>query len=152
MHSMKISGAFASCLLAFLVLGVLGSLPAVHGAGAAPLPTVPSEPEIPQSVFTTAGAKMKDPFFPNSTRIKASTTTVAPTLSASTFELKAITGPPGARLAIINNRTVADGEDAEVTTIAGKLKIHCVEIRDSSVLIRTQLSPDPIELRFRKGM
>ena len=55
-------------------------------------------------------------------------------------------------MAIINNRTVANGEDAEVTTPLGKLKIHCVEIRDSSVTISSPLSPDPIELRFRKGM
>ena len=151
MHTMKISGAFALCLLASLVLGLFGSLPDVRGAGAAPLPTVPPEPEIPQSVFTVAGGKVKDPFFPNSTRIKT-VITAAPQISSSTFELKAITGPPGARLAIINNRTVANGEDAEVTTVLGKLRIHCLEIRESSVLIRSSLSPDPIELRFRKGM
>ena len=151
MHSMKISGAFALCLLAPLVLGLFGSMPDVRGAGAAPLPTVPPEPEIPQSVFTVAGGKVKDPFFPNSTRIKT-VVTAAPQISSSTFELKAITGPPGARLAIINNRTVANGEDAEVTTPLGRLRIHCVEIRDSSVTIRSSLSPDPIELRFRKGM
>jgi len=151
MHTMKISGAFAICLLASLVLGLFGSLPDVRGAGAAPLPAVPPEPEIPQSVFTVAGGKVKDPFFPNSTRIKT-VVTAAPQVSSSTFELKAITGAPGARLAIINNRTVANGEDAEVTTPLGKLWIRCLEIRDSSVLIRSSLSPDPIELRFRKGM
>lgn len=152
MHSMKISGAFATCLVASLVLGLFGSLADVRAAGGAPLPTVPPEPEIPQSVFTVAGGKVKDPFFPNSTRVKAVTTTAVPLVSSSTFELKAITGPPGARLAIINNRTVANGEDAEVTTPLGKLKIHCVEIRDSSVTISSPLSPEPIELRFRKGM
>ena len=151
MHTMKIPGAFASCMLAFLVLGLFGSLPEVRGAGAAPLPTVPPEPDIPQSVFTVAGPKVRDPFFPNSTRIKT-VITAAPQISSSMFELKAITGPPGARLAIINNRTVANGEDAEVTTPLGKLRIHCLEIRESSVLIRSSLSPDPIELRFRKGM
>ncbi len=151
MHTMKISGAFALCLLASLVLGLFGSLLDVRRAGAAPLPTVPPEPEIPQSVFTLAGGKVKDPFFPNSTRIKT-VITAAPQISSSTFELKAITGPPGARLAIINNRTVANGEDAEVTTSGGKFKIHCLEIRDSSVVIRTALSPEAIELRFRKGM
>jgi len=151
MHTMKIPGAFASCMLAFLVLGLFGSLPEVRGAGTAPLPTVPPEPDIPQSVFTVAGPKVRDPFFPNSTRIKT-VITAAPQISSSMFELKAITGPPGARLAIINNRTVANGEDAEVTTSGGKFKIHCLEIRDSSVVIRTALSPEAIELRFRRGM
>jgi len=149
---MKIPGAFASCVLALLVAGVSGSLPPARGAGAAPLPTVPPEPDIPQSVFTVSGDKVKDPFFPNSTRVKTVTTMAAPLVSSSTFELKAITGPPGARLAIINNRTVANGEDAEVTTPLGRLKIHCVEIKDSSVTIRSPLSTEPIELRFRKGM
>ncbi len=152
MNTMKISRAFTSCLVASLVMAVAASLPDARAAGAAPLPTVPPEPEIPQSAFTGAGGKVKDPFFPNSIRIKAVTSTAPSLVSSSTFELKAITGPPGARLAIINNRTVANGEDAEVTTPLGKLKIHCVEIRDSSVTISSQLSPDPIELRFRKGM
>jgi hypothetical protein len=151
MNPMKIPGAFASCVLALLVAGMSGSLPSARAAGAAPLPTVPPEPEIPKSVFTVSGEKLKDPFFPNSTRVKV-VPTAAPLVSSSTFELKAITGPPGARLAIINNRTVANGEDAEVTTPLGRLKIHCLEIRESSVTIRSPLSPEPIELRFRKGM
>jgi hypothetical protein len=151
---MKTIRFFTACFLASLVLGGIASLPAAHGADgkAAPLPAVPPEPEIPQSTFTVSGGKVKDPFFPNSTRIKIVTTTATPLVSSSTFELKALTGPSEARLAIINNRTVAAGEDAEVTTSLGKIKIHCVEIRESSVIIRTALSPDPIELRFRKGM
>ena len=152
MNTMKISRAFTSCLVASLVMAAAAYLPDARAAGAAPLPTVPPEPEIPQSAFTVAGGKVKDPFFPNSTRIKAVSSNATPLVSSSTFELKALTGPSEARLAIINNRTVAAGEDAEVTTPSGKLKIHCVEIRESSVIIRSPLSPDPIELRFRKGM
>jgi hypothetical protein len=129
------------------------------GMGAAPVKTdspaatgtnaAPQELLIPLSVFDLTNSPVKDPFFPLSTRAAfVAAATNAPAISAASFQLKGLSGTANQRLALINNRTLASGEFAEVTTSAGRIKIQCLEIRESSVLIRTESQTDPIELRF----
>jgi hypothetical protein len=106
---------------------------------------------IPQAVFDITSSPVKDPFFPRSTRLAvhtAAATNSAPTINSSAFSLKGLSGPPDQRLALINNRTVASGEDAEITTSSGKVKIHCVQVKENSVVIRVENEPEPIELWF----
>ncbi|EEF62425.1 hypothetical protein Cflav_PD5060 [Pedosphaera parvula Ellin514] len=55
------------------------------------------------------------------------------------------------RLALISNRTVEVGESAEVTTANGsKAKVHCIDIKESSVFIKVESQPEPIELHLHK--
>ena len=112
----------------------------------------PVEVPIPAAVFDLSAKPTKDPFFPLSLRQPVQIATNAtPTFSASVFNLKGLSGSSGHRLALINNRTVAAGEDAEITTSAGKVKIQCVEIKESSVIIRAESQTDPLEVFLRKS-
>jgi hypothetical protein len=153
---MKSSQILPVCLRASLVLGCLVLATAAHAEngkpGKAPVasPLVPPEVTIPVSVFNLTNGVVKDPFFPLSTRQPFKTTNAAPAISASSFVLKALGGTPDRRLALINNRTVAAGERTEVTTALGKIKIHCLEIKDTSVVIRTDAQSESIEVFLPK--
>lgn len=155
MNSVRLSTLGVLALLAFELVatsarGSDSKTPVTaKSATAGSVAIVPPEPEIPQSVFVVTNRALKDPFFPNSTRVKVVTTNAAPTISASLFVLNGLSGPTDARLAMINGRTVAAGEDAVVNTSLGKMTIHCVEIKESSALIRIPGQAEPIELRFR---
>jgi hypothetical protein len=100
----------------------------------------PAQPEIPQSVFIipTTPQEGKDPFYPRSMRLFTSVTVTAtnqPTVIAVELQLKALSGPPDHRLAIINNHTFDAGEEGEVATNAGRVRIICLEIKDDSVVV-----------------
>jgi hypothetical protein len=158
----------ASALWVFLALAPLtcaastnlGPAPAGTNAaagsktnGVAGTNAAPTELTVPVSTFELTIKPTKDPFFPLSTRSPVPLivlTNVAPALSAASFNLKGMSGSSDRRLALINNRTVAVGETAEVTTTSGKVKIHCVEIKQQSVVLRVDSQPDPIEVFFRK--
>jgi hypothetical protein len=114
--------------------------------------TITGEIAVPISVFELS-EKSHDPFFPASVRraVMDVTTNAAPLFKASTFTLKALSGPAGHRLALINNRTVAQGEKTEITTPTGKFTVYCEEIKENSVIVRTLAQPDPVEIFFRKG-
>ncbi|MEY2427727.1 MAG: hypothetical protein QOJ40_612 [Verrucomicrobiota bacterium] len=100
----------------------------------------------------TAPREGKDPFFPRSTRpyttrvISSNTTPVA---IIADFRLDGISGPPDHRLAIINYKTFETGEEAEVNTNAGKMRIHCLEIGADTVII--QVGAERRVLRLRGG-
>jgi hypothetical protein len=105
---------------------------------------------VPKSVFVPSG---KDPFFPNSTRPTAGSQKpdVSPTpapVDASMLRLRGITGPADHRIALINNRTFAPGEQGEVSAREGKLLIRCVEIRERSVLVTVEGQPEVHELKL----
>jgi hypothetical protein len=108
---------------------------------------------IPLSVFDITNTPTKDPFFPLSTRqpVPQVATNVTLTFNASSFLLKGLSGSPGHPLALVNNRTLAPGEDAEITAAnGGKVKIHCVAIRTASVVLSIPTQSDPIEVFLRK--
>ncbi len=148
----------ATALLCFaLVPGARGantnSIPGAKATNSVAAATnlAPAELPVPRSVFDLAAKPTKDPFFPLSLRQPVPTATNALAFSASSFVLKGLSGSVGNRLALINNRTLAPGENAEITTPAGKIKIHCVEIRESSVIIRAASQSEPIEIFLRKA-
>ena len=100
----------------------------------------PVEPEIPKSVFSipTTPAEGKDPFYPSSMRLFASlvvTPTNQPTRVTVELQLKALSGTPDHRLAIINNHTFEVGEEEVVTTTTAAVRIRCLEINQDSVVV-----------------
>lgn len=71
------------------------------------------------------------------TNAKPAYYTYAPTSAPpSTLGLKNISGSPSRRLAIINERTFAIGEQARLTLAGSNVVIRCLEIRSNSVLVR----------------
>jgi hypothetical protein len=117
--------------------------------------TAAAEPEIPKSVFIipTTPQEGKDPFYPHSMRLFTNlrvTTTNPPAVIAVELHLKALSGPPDHRLAIINNLTFAAGEQGEVATNAGRVRIVCLEIKDDSVVVL--VGGERRILRLRSGI
>jgi hypothetical protein len=100
----------------------------------------PAGAVVPQSVFVSEGDIGRNPFFPNSRRLRnrqPDNSTKAPVTQdySQLLVLKGITGPPENRIALINNLTFAKGEEAEVRAGGGKVRVRVLEIRDKSVLI-----------------
>jgi hypothetical protein len=120
---------------------------------AAPEPEAP----IPQSVFTipsTSGVA-RDPFFPS--RIiqaevaKTTTTNAAPRVaSLGCLVLKGLSGTAANPLAMVNGRTMARGEDAEIVTECGRLLVHCVDITANSAIV--EVGGERRELRLRSDL
>ena len=113
-----------------------------------------TEPTNAPSIFVIPSKPQqgRDPFFPQSTRLfeEVMTSTNQPGVAATDLQLKALSGLPGHRLAMINNITFEAGEEAEVSTSNGRARVRCLAIRDDSVLI--QVNGEQRVLRFRSGM
>jgi hypothetical protein len=99
-----------------------------------------------KSVFENKG---RDPFFPNSSRqaLQANAENGGDQ-PAVVLVLKGISGSTSRRLAIINDRTFAVGDEDEVLTAAGRIRIRCVEIRDDAAEVVIDGSPEKIDLRL----
>ncbi len=129
-------------------LAWLGMLPRLGAAQPAALPQV--EVAIPtKSIFTDDPRFGKDPFFPNSKRRGAGelVNPNAPLADVRDLVLKGISGGKDRRLALINNRTVENGEEAEFKFGNRTVKVHCVEIREKSVVIRVDGQSKELFLR-----
>ena len=135
-----------------LVLGAtfvwMGMLPPLGAAQPAALPQVDVAIST-KSNFTDDPKFGKDPFFPRSMRrgIPDPVTTNAPLADVRDLVLKGISGGKDRRLALINNRTVENGEELEFKFGNRTLKVHCVEIREKSVVIRVDGQSKEIFLR-----
>jgi hypothetical protein len=123
---------------AWLLAGVVMAQPAT----AAP-PAQPAVPEVvSRSTFIIPASPQegRDPFFPNSSRPYE---TVAAAVAqpragdVSSLVLKGVSGPPDRRLAIINNHTLAVGDEETINTPQGPIHIRCVEIKSSSAVIES---------------
>ena len=105
-----------------------------------------------KSTFANDVAYGKDPFFPRSTRreAKAPAPVELPPveLAIDGLELRGMSGNGPARLAIINNRTFAVGEELTVKIRDQKIPVKCVEIRENSVVVN--VGGLTRELHFRK--
>src|SRR5690242_20274266 len=88
-------------------------------------PTAAVSNTIPLSVFDDARTAGKDPFFPNSRRrsIEATAAVTGATTDVSSLALQGISGTVQRPLAVINNRTFTTGEENEVTTASGRMRI-----------------------------
>jgi hypothetical protein len=151
-------------LLASFCLGLALAAPAAQtvvaartrppGKSPAPANAAPVEPEIPKSVFLVPASAQdgKDPFFPQSTPFKP-----APERMAATnvhvvvdLELKGISGTPDRRLAIINGRTFAEGEEGDVPSGGRAARIRVLEIKADSVIVRA--NNEQLLLRLRRTL
>lgn len=151
--------SFLDSIRPWCVLAVVGLLLLVQlaSAGAAPqsaqtLPPVEAPVEaIHKSTFLNDTTYGKDPFFPRSVRreAKAPVAEAKPIeIAVEGLELKGLSGNSPNRLAIINNRTFAVGEEQSVKLHDRQIPVRCVEIRDSSVII--SVGGLTRELHFRK--
>ena len=144
-----------------LLAGVT-ALTLTHPAPAAPAPkkaaateTLTTSNAVPKSIFVipTDAKQGRDPFFPDSQRFVSAgpTTNAAPvsTVSPSAFVLQGISGTADRRLAIINGRTLAEGEETEVTVNGTRLRFRCLEIKADAVVI--EIGTERRELRLRPG-
>jgi hypothetical protein len=117
-------------------------------------------PALIKSEFVADGKVGRDPFFPNSTRGREVIPQVIPTnatpqpslVGLNELALKGISGPIGQRLALINSSTVGIGELAEIRCGRKLIKIRCLEIRDSSVLIALVSTGETRELKLRDSI
>jgi hypothetical protein len=153
---------FTVILLPMALLGLAGGLHAASTQTNSPPKTpattqtnsAPNNAPITLSVFTMPNSPSdgRDPFYPDSTRIYKSTVakTNQPSVASTSFLiLKILSGPPGHRLATINTTTFGTGEEADVATAMGRVRVRCLEIRDESVLI--DISGERRELHFGRG-
>jgi hypothetical protein len=90
----------------------------------------------------------RDPFFPASTRPYQRAQTVAHPHVAdiTSLVLKGISGPPDHRLAIINSHTFAVGDEQDLVTSQGRLRVHCVEIKSDTVVV--EFAGESHELKY----
>jgi hypothetical protein len=88
------------------------------------------------STFTlpASPAQGRDPFFPNSKHPYEKA--IAPGVGdVSSLEIRGFVEGGGRRMAIINNHTFAAGDEGDVLTSKGRLRIHCIEIKGNLVVI-----------------
>ena len=64
----------------------------------------------------------------------------------SDLTLKAITGTKGRRFALLNNQTFAAGDTAKVKLENREVKVHCVEVREKSVVVAVEGQPGQREI------
>jgi hypothetical protein len=111
---------------------------------------------VPQSVFLMPKARPEgvDPFFPRSNRPYYGTplplvaTNPEPVAVAVDLRLKAISGLPEHRLALINNHTFEAGEEGEVVTTTGRMRIRCLEITQDSAVVQVGSERRELHLRY----
>ena len=133
----------SSSIVSFLGAVVALSVVVAHSAPAAKTTAAEPPPEtVPQSVFTipsTSGVA-RDPFYPDRiiqtevAKAQTAPTNAAPSI-AGCLTLKGLSGTTTNRFAMVNGRTMARGEDAEILTDCGRLLVHCVDITTNSAII-----------------
>lgn len=110
-----------------------------------------------QSTFTDDAKFGKDPFFPKSIRRVPKVITPEPKSMAipdilNAIRLTGISGGRNKRLAMLNNRTVGVGEVTDFRFNNQTFKVRCLEIRERSVLLGVEGSPETKEVHLRSGM
>ena len=141
--------SFAVCIL----LWILCQQP--WTAAAAETPTeISGAAAMPRSVFDASPA-YRDPFHPGSTRrlgssrVDESDDKSSKTDLASLLVLNGLSGTTAQRLAIINGKTFASGEQGDVVTQRGKVNVRCLEIRSGSTVILVGADANKLELRLK---
>ena|ERR1700690_1626335 len=112
----------------------------VMPAAAAPVAPTATPEVVSRSVFVipTNPNEGRDPFYPTSTRLYEEAISKNPVVADLTsLVLKGISSSPEHRLVIINNHTFAAGDEGDVLTPQGRLHIHCIEIKDKSVVVES---------------
>jgi hypothetical protein len=108
-------------------------------------------PQAPLSTFVDEAGIGRDPFFPNSRRqakvVKAVETHTDLSGVPDFVSLKGISVVKDKKLAIINNYTVAQGEEFTLRYGAQVVKVKCMEIKDTSVIVSANGASKELTLR-----
>lgn len=75
---------------------------------------------------------------------------VKPTAVPDTLVLRGISGTPQRRFALVNDTTLAKGEQAKVRVANTNAVVRCIEITDASVILNVNGSIEPTELLLKK--
>jgi hypothetical protein len=75
---------------------------------------------------------------------------VKPTTVPDTLVLRGISGTPQRRFALVNDTTLAQGEEAKVRVGTTRWTVRCVEITQNSVVLNVNGSAEPTELLLKK--
>jgi len=105
-----------------------------------------------KSVFNDQSGGGKDPFFPNSKRLlpKPVVSTGGTQLKPDWLVLNGFSAAPNGKLAMINGRTFAIGEESTLKHGAQSMKVKCIDIKDDSVVVEVNGSTK--ELKLRTGL
>jgi hypothetical protein len=114
-------------LAAAASFSALGDTTPPASAPAAEETSVFVQPENPQ--------EGRDPFFPESTRPYASAVAAHAAPPVATLSIKGFSGTAEDRTVIINNHSFAAGDEGDVMTVAGRVHVRCLVIKDNSVII-----------------
>ncbi|MBC8002322.1 MAG: hypothetical protein H7X97_07010 [Opitutaceae bacterium] len=117
------------------------------------IPTLTTN-SVPRSVFIIPKkeADGRDPFFPKSDRLSkagAAKNPVAAKMPTLTLVYNGLSGTADHQLAIINGRTLAEGEETELTVGNSRVKIRCIEIKGETVIV--EALGERRELRLGSG-
>jgi len=150
-------------LIALALVAFVAALPAATTNSAAAKPvtarSVATAPVVllppPPSVFVLPKkpAEGKDPFFPSATRVYTSDSatkpkdTIAP---VGELSLKGISGTAVEPLAIINTTTFTVGEENEVITTTGRVRVRCIAINMTLGTAIVQVAGERRELRLQE--
>ena len=144
--------SFLGCLLSLslpcaLYAAADSNTPAPKTPGSATNAPAIVNPDNLKSVFDPKG---RDPFFPNSNRQSMEQSENGENAATVVLVVKGFSGSGSHRMAIINNQTFAVGDESEVLTAGGRIRIRCVEIRDDMAVVTVGKAPQRIELRIPK--
>jgi hypothetical protein len=146
----------------FILLGFLLAATAMAGAAPAepnPAPALPPAPDASasasfKSVFVNDASSGKDPFFPRSVRRPLVKVGPASTVVFVDFpediQLKGIAIQRGRRLALLNHYTFVEGEENEMKIAEGPVRVHCLSIKERSVIVSVRGIRK--ELQLREGL
>ena len=116
------------------------SAPAPAAKDAALAQTAPAPATESVFILPTKPEEGKDPFFPRSLRPYSSCAVIKtnqPAVDVAVdLRLQGISGSLEHRLAIINAHTMEVGEEGEITTPSGRIRVRCLEIKDDSVVVQ----------------
>jgi hypothetical protein len=105
----------------------------------------------PKSEFADDTKFGKDPFFPKSVRRNAAparnSTGQSPETVDGMFLLQGVSLADGKKLALINNRTFAEGEEYDLRAKGRTNRVQCVEIHERHVIISIRGVTRKLDLR-----
>ena len=145
---------FLTVVLAFVAAATLSANaapPANTETNPGQKKTTPAEKPAPKSNFGIPAKPQDghDPFFPASDRLYSikSTPKQGPSSNSSALVFNGIAGTQDHRLAMINSKTFAEGEEAMVNTSAGRVRVRCLEIKGDVVVV--EVAGERRELHFQ---
>jgi hypothetical protein len=139
-----------STLLAVAAVTAWAAMTFPGSAGEPAAVDEPAPRPVPLKSVFRDDPKGKDPFFPNSSRRQATEPKPRKELivGPQSLILRGIIGPADQRIALINGRTFATGEELRVRVENGEMTVKCVEIRSASVVVQLNGGTDLHEIQL----